>query len=85
MAPSSQFPWLLVGAMTARFNLPEGSNAFRYWRLNFHETFGDGATVYKVHVAEVGACLGPGVPLKWTLDQVGTCEFSEFTDVSFFE
>jgi hypothetical protein len=46
-----------------RFNLPDGSSAFQYWRLYFHETFGAGGTVYKVHVAEVGRCLSFGVDI----------------------
>lgn len=32
--------------------MPDGSSSFRYWRVNFLETFGGGD--YKVHIAELG-------------------------------
>lgn len=58
---------------TRRFNLPEGSAAFRYWRLNFHETFGAGGTVYKVHVAEVGL-FGPPTEFRLSVGPWQECE-----------
>ena len=38
--------------ITLRFHMPDGSSSFRYWRVNFLETFGGGD--YKVHIAELG-------------------------------
>ena len=45
--------WFVASAR--RWNLPDGSNAFRFWRLNFLETFGGSS--HPVHVAEVGLAL----------------------------
>lgn len=58
---------------TRRFNLPDGSSAFRYWRLYFHETFGAGGTVYKVHVAEVGL-FGPPTEFRLSVGPWQECE-----------
>lgn len=50
--------------------MPDGSSSFRYWRVNFLETFGGGD--YKVHIAELGPAAGV-LGKGWLVVAVGGC------------
>lgn len=56
---------------TRRWNLHGDSNSFRFWRINFLETFGGNS--HPVHVAEVGL-FAPPATYRLVTGSFGACE-----------
>ncbi|CAE7906574.1 unnamed protein product [Symbiodinium necroappetens] len=59
------------GGSQERWNLHGDSNSFRFWRINFLETFGGNS--HPVHVAEVGL-FAPPATYRLVTGSFGACE-----------